>query len=339
MTEIQQAINLVKQGRRNEARPILEGLIRSNPHDATAWIWYAATLDSVQKQVQLLEACLKQNPGDPQVIKTLDALRFKSNPGLSAPSTPVPPPSFPASKPKQAEPPPVTGLRYDDEYLSSPSFSESMGWDDQDRPAAGSLPNIRVPANEKVLAYLKSQSSYHELIVPFSFDKVNQNRVHSDFMSWFSAMSSLPQNSKYVIHGFPALAHPKTGVICGFTIGTSVLSRLPENIVDEFIANRSYDAHRVSTMKDSEISILENNWLSSWSITEKLVNKCFEYYGKDQREQMAVRLNIEEDLTKPPAPRSILQTLVDKVVPTVVGILICLVVLVIAYFLNSLGAR
>ncbi len=44
---------------------------------------------------------------------------------------------------------------------------------------------------------------------------------------------------------------------------------------------------------------LENNWVSSPSITEQLVHKCFEYYGQTSPEQEVVHLNFDLDLTTP----------------------------------------
>jgi len=44
---------------------------------------------------------------------------------------------------------------------------------------------------------------------------------------------------------------------------------------------------------------LESNWVSSPSITEQLVYKCFEYYGHTSVQPEEVHLNFDLDLTTP----------------------------------------
>jgi hypothetical protein len=159
------------------------------------------------------------------------------------------------------------------------------------------IPNIHLPENKNVLAYLKELHPFKEIIVPFSADKVSQDITPSDFIGRFAAMSSLPENSKYVIYGTEALVHPKTGIIFGFITGTSVIYRLPDNILKEVRENSLVNFR---AMKDSsKMEDLESNWVSSPSITEQLVRKCFEYYGEASSEPEEVHLNFDLDLTTP----------------------------------------
>src|SRR5215217_2933289 len=113
---------------------------------------------------------------------------------------------------------------------------------------AGTIPNIHVLENEHVLAYLKEMHPFHEIIVPFSAKKVSQDITPSDFIGRFWVMSSLPQNNKYVIYGCEALVHPETGIIFGFITGTSVIYRLPDNILKEVRQNSLVNFR---AMKDS----------------------------------------------------------------------------------------
>src|ERR1041385_6669106 len=139
------------------------------------------------------------------------------------------------------------------------------------------IPNIHVPENEKVLAALKEMHPFKEIILPFSEKRVNQDTVPADLVGHFSSMSSLPGNSKYVIYGREALVHPETGIIFAFITGTSVIYRLPENLLKE-VEEGNISNFRV--MKEiNRMADLESNWVSSPSITEQLVYKCFEYYG------------------------------------------------------------
>ncbi|MCG2785253.1 MAG: YIP1 family protein [Anaerolineae bacterium] len=87
-TILQDAINLIKQGQKLEARGMLETLLRSNPQDVSAWFWYAETLETLEKRVKVLELCLKANPGNPQAEKALAIMRTRLS-DSSPPPAPV----------------------------------------------------------------------------------------------------------------------------------------------------------------------------------------------------------------------------------------------------------
>ena len=99
---------------------------------------------------------------------------------------------------------------------------------ESDRSQENTIPNIHVPENEKALAYLKEMHPFKEIILLFSEKRVNQDTVPADLIGHFSSMSSLPENSKYVVYGREALVHPDTGIVFGFITGTSVVYRLPD---------------------------------------------------------------------------------------------------------------
>ena len=299
MIEIQQAIDLIRQGHKKEAAPILEGFIRSNPQDVTSWFWYAETLDSLEKRIQLLEACLKQNPGNAQVIQALEMLRAKQSPAQSPPSIPSKmesgfSPSIGIEKPNGKD-----SAFYGDEALTNESNFTGANFDEQNPAQESVVPNIHLEENEKVMAYLKEVNPYSEIISPYSPKKVNKKHTHSDFIGHFAAMTSLPQNSKYVVHGCEALVHPETGIIFGFVVGTSVILRLPEEILEGLLERDVSNLQRAKDIDSSAISQLESNWASSGSFTEKLIHKCLGYYGMDPRVQAVIRLNFEEDYEEP----------------------------------------
>jgi hypothetical protein len=161
------------------------------------------------------------------------------------------------------------------------------------------IPNIHVPENRNILAYLKGLHPFHEIILPFSAEKVNQDITPIDFIGRFSSMSSLPENSRYVIYGTEALVHPATGIIFGFITGTSLIYRLPGTLLQE-VSDGNISNFRV--MKDvggSGMEHLESNWVSSPSITEQLVHKIFGCYGEVLPEPEVVHLNFDLDLTTP----------------------------------------
>lgn len=134
MPTVQDAIQLIKQGQKAQARPILEAAIRAAPQDLTAWFWYAETLESVEKKVRLLEMCLKQNPGNPQVLKALNVMKARLVP---------PEPSKPAFDPEPAAPTATPAFALDEsaasqeaEPASQAAFSGSIDWDALERQQA-----------------------------------------------------------------------------------------------------------------------------------------------------------------------------------------------------------
>jgi hypothetical protein len=90
---LQEAIALVKQGQKREARQVLEALMRANPSDVNAWFWYAETIDSLEQRIRVLEMCLKANPGHPQAEKALAVLRAQ----LAPPEPEAPKPDLQAA--------------------------------------------------------------------------------------------------------------------------------------------------------------------------------------------------------------------------------------------------
>lgn len=195
------------------------------------------------------------------------------------------------------------------------------------------LPNIHVPENEQILSYLKEMHPFHEIIVPFSPKKVSQEITPSDFIGRFSVMSSLPQNSKYVIYGSEALVQPETGIIFGFITGTSVIYRLPDNILKEAMEGNIVNFR---VMKDSGINMenLESNWVSSPSITEPLVRKCFEYYGQASPEPEVTHLNFDLDLTTPRTREFENQERSRRLLPLGVIIVVCVLGVLLLYAAN-----
>jgi hypothetical protein len=202
--------------------------------------------------------------------------------------------------------------------------------DKSNRAQENTIPNIHVPENEQVLSYLKEMHPFHEIIVPFSAKKVSQEITPADFIGRFWVMSSLPQNSKYVIYGCEALVHPETGIIFGFITGTSVIYRLPDNILKEAMQGNIINFR---VMKDSGISMedLESNWVSSPSITEPLVGKCFEYYGQTAPEPEVTHLNFELDLTTPRTQEFEKQERSRRLLPLGIIIVVCIVGVLLLY--------
>lgn len=112
MSNLENAIQLIRQEKRWEAQRILQELIKTEPANIQAWFWYVETCTTTERRIQVLEDCLYQNPGHPQVMKALQMLRSQA---------PVVPP-----KPPEPAPPPV---RY--EPISQPAYSSYNFEEDQ----------------------------------------------------------------------------------------------------------------------------------------------------------------------------------------------------------------
>jgi hypothetical protein len=97
MPNLNEAIQFINRGRKQEARPILETIIRTEPGNIAAWFWYVETCATIEQRIQVLEVCLKRNPGNPQVVQALQTLKGQRDPKPEF----VPPPK-PVEKPQPA---------------------------------------------------------------------------------------------------------------------------------------------------------------------------------------------------------------------------------------------
>jgi hypothetical protein len=88
MANLNEAVQLIRQGRKDEARHILEPLLKTNPQDIQTWFWYVETCSTPEQRIKTLEICLKVNPGNPQALQALRALQAKQ--GGTAPQDEIP---------------------------------------------------------------------------------------------------------------------------------------------------------------------------------------------------------------------------------------------------------
>jgi hypothetical protein len=87
MADLNNAIQLIREGRKQEAQRILEPLIKADTANIQAWFWYVETYPTVEKRIQVLEMCLKMNPGNAQVLGALQTLN-KQRPAQSTSAAP-----------------------------------------------------------------------------------------------------------------------------------------------------------------------------------------------------------------------------------------------------------
>jgi len=89
MANLNEAVQFIRQGRKDEARRILEPILKVNPQDIQAWFWYVETCATREQRIKTLEVCLKLNPGNPQALRALRALQSRpENPPTSTPAAP-----------------------------------------------------------------------------------------------------------------------------------------------------------------------------------------------------------------------------------------------------------
>lgn len=174
------------------------------------------------------------------------------------------------------------------------------------------VPNLLIPENKQVLAKMKQINVYHELVLPFVWEKVNHDRVHSDYTGvMMDTAADLPGNCKYVVYGFPALVHPDSGIIFGYAIGMGIQYRVPETIAREYrmYLEKKYAHLRPRKKKSTNVSDpinasppLESNWVDGGSFTSNFLHKLYAFYSGSQSQSNVMHLNVDEDLRKEPPP-------------------------------------
>lgn len=133
---LQDAIQLIKAGQKEQARALLIQILQKEPANEAAWLWLTECLTDDLQRIQALEVCLKFNPNSEKARKALQVLREKSAPAQRpaphppvVPTTPEPAPSsippeaqglIPAREGKP-EPPPVPP------FTTPPTFATPPG--------------------------------------------------------------------------------------------------------------------------------------------------------------------------------------------------------------------
>lgn len=98
MSNLENAIRLIRSGQKGEAQKLLQSVIKGDPKNIQAWFWYVETCPTNEKRIQALETCLKFNPGNTQASQALQKLRAHQ-PAVSTNIQP-PNPNPPVQKPQ-----------------------------------------------------------------------------------------------------------------------------------------------------------------------------------------------------------------------------------------------
>jgi len=311
MTDIEQAISLINQGKKVEAQSILTKVIRSNPRNVPAWFWYVKTLDSSAKRLRVLEICLKLNPGDPEVTKAVEILNAK------------------LSKLPHKQLLAAVSSTYGWEI----PFSDLVAIERSKSP----IPDINIPSNADVLSYLKNSAPHRETIQHFDYKLVRTEHPHiSDMIDHFLRQTEkFPQQCQYIIYGHPAVVHPESRVVFGFQKGTDIYYRLSpqttETINIHFENVFAEAAGKKPNRADMETAPLplERNW-TKWGtyFTENLIQKCYSFNGILQNQP--INLNVQDDLQKLFPTRS--ERLMNQVMNLLIFVLIIVALAILYYF-------
>ena len=140
MSDLENAIQLIRQGRRAEAQSVLQSLIKSDPRNIPAWFWYVESCTTTERRIQTLEMCLKMNPGNVQVEQALQKFR---NHSPAIPAQPEPPrpvsPSPSTISYREEKPTPVRTDRYEDHSYRSSFEPEPASLDYSDAGSSSTL--------------------------------------------------------------------------------------------------------------------------------------------------------------------------------------------------------
>lgn len=142
MSNLNSAIQLIREGRKDEARRILEPLLQAEPANIPAWFWYVDTCPTLEKRIQTLELCLKRNPGNSQVMQALLALRSQR----PLQTKPAPPPvQVPKPAATYYDPEPYSAAYEEEPKKSAASSTSTFGY----ASAAAESAKQQTPAKKK----------------------------------------------------------------------------------------------------------------------------------------------------------------------------------------------
>lgn len=80
---VQQAIRLIRTGKKDAARELLIKAVQANPADENAWLWLVETLTNDSQRIAALQTCLKYIPGSQKAQRGLQALQARPAASLS----------------------------------------------------------------------------------------------------------------------------------------------------------------------------------------------------------------------------------------------------------------
>jgi hypothetical protein len=140
------------------------------------------------------------------------------------------------------------------------------------------------PANERVLAYLKGRNLYKKAKESRSPSEVNTWRLHThpELVDYFWSFGK--EGQSWAAHSFPVLAHPATGIIYGFAVGTHVIVlRLPDQEREKAFAMEGH-----GRVLDDQAEVLGAEWAfvpAYEKIAASFIQAAYQYAAQDDAAQ------------------------------------------------------
>jgi hypothetical protein len=107
---VQDAVALIKSGKRDEARAILTGILKDDKDNLAAWAGMVQVANNREEAAACLKQVLRLKPGDPWATKQLERLEpAQPEPAPPAPPPPPSPPAYTAPTPTPSPPAPAGG--------------------------------------------------------------------------------------------------------------------------------------------------------------------------------------------------------------------------------------
>ena len=132
------------------------------------------------------------------------------------------------------------------------------------------------PANAEVLAHLRSHArpGAAESASPGEVEDPYYNLgTHPDLVEWF--WDRLPEKTrgkcKWIVHGWPVLVHPGSGILFGFAGGTHTYAlRLPPDLARDLVAKGAKRTHAYPDGSTLDLGVIGPGWiLGGWNQEEK----------------------------------------------------------------------
>jgi hypothetical protein len=217
MADLNNAIQLIRAGHKQEAQRILELLLKADPANIQAWFWYVETYPNLEKRIQVLEMCLKMNPGNAQVLQALQTLNKQR---------PAPSPSVPAASSSSSQP--FNSSSYDYDQKLSNTASSSMPYADEEPMYA---PVVTTPPQQPQGISKKAWEETSAYVDNSTLSKPKSAaRSYSFYDVWLTVLTSLDIDSYKEIlkdpeasagRGFEWMAY--AGIVSGLIAPLAIL--------------------------------------------------------------------------------------------------------------------
>lgn len=87
MSNLQRAINAIKEGKKTEGKTLLAEILHTDPNNERAWLWMSAAVKNPDNKEECLERVLKLNPDNQPAQRSLASLRKKRGKTPAKPSS------------------------------------------------------------------------------------------------------------------------------------------------------------------------------------------------------------------------------------------------------------